>query len=74
VDVLRRYTEVTNAYSEPIHQFLDLWDFLGLLICSNYMEQDFHTQDAEKYSKNVCKNLDTMKRNMDYTIWDQVKL
>jgi hypothetical protein len=24
VDVLRRYTEVTNAYSEPIHQFLDL--------------------------------------------------
>ena len=62
VDVLRRYTEVTNAYTEPIHQFLDL------LICSNYMEQDFHTQDAEKYSKNVCKNLDTMKRNMDYTV------
>jgi hypothetical protein len=36
------------------------------------MEQDFHTQYAKKYSKNVYKNLDTMKRNMDYTVWDQV--
>jgi hypothetical protein len=57
-----------------IYQFLDLWDFLGLLICSNCMEQDFHIQDAEKYFKNVYKKLDTMKRNMDYTVWDQVEL
>ena len=32
------------------------------------MEQDFQTQDTEKYSKNVYKNFDTMKRNMDYTV------
>ena len=30
--------------------------FLGLPICSNY-RQDFYTQDAEKYLKNVFKNL-----------------
>ena len=49
--------------------FRPFGDFLGLLICSNYMAQDFHTQDAEKYSKtNVYKNLDTIKRNMDYTV------
>ena len=65
-----------RAYSEPnLPIFRPLrFNFIGLQICSNYMEQDFHTQDTEKYSKNVYKNLDTMKRNMDYTVWDQVEL
>jgi hypothetical protein len=86
VDVLRRYTEVTNAYSEPnlpiftplrffrSSNLFKLYVLITYIYTNNICTSNlfkyiyFHTQDAKKYSKNVYKNLDMMKRNMDYTV------
>ena len=37
------------------------------------MVQDYLTQGAEKYVENAYKNLDTTKKNTDYTVWDRAE-